>query len=59
MKEINVETWNRKIQYSNFIKYSNPILAIGTELDVTKLYSFCKNNNKSFFSTFLYIYYTS
>ena len=55
MKEINIETWNRKNQYNNFIKYSNPIVALGVDLDVTKLLDYCEENNKSFFSTFLYI----
>ena len=54
MTEIDVEKWNRKNQYKNFINYSNPVFSIGTTLEVTKLVSFCREGGLSFFSSFLY-----
>ena len=55
MKIIDVNTWNRKSQYENFIKYSQPTFSLSTRLDVTNLVKYAKNNNKSFFSCFLFI----
>ena len=55
MKTIDTTTWSRKIAYENFSKYDNPIFSIGTRFDVTKLVAYCKENKKSFFSTFLYV----
>ncbi len=55
MKKIDIENWNRKVPYQNFISYSNPNFSLGTRLDVTKLYDYCKRNRRSFFIEFLFI----
>ena len=54
MKVIDIESWNRKIPYRNFIGYSDPVFSVGTRLDVTELLSYCREEKKSFFPTFLY-----
>lgn len=55
MKIIDIENWDRKVIYNNFIGYTNPIFSISARLDVTALHSFCKRENKSFFTTFMYV----
>ena len=55
MKIIDINTWGRKSQYENFIKYTNPTFSLTTRLDVTDLVTYCKSKDKSFFSCFLYI----
>ena len=55
MKEIDIESWSRATQYHNFIAYSDPTFSVGTQLDVTELLLFCKQNDQSFFSAFLYL----
>ncbi len=55
MKIIDTEKWVRKSAYENFSKYTNPTFSIGIRLDVTNLVSYCKENGKSFFATFVYI----
>ena len=54
MKVIDIDSWNRKTQYQNFIGYTDPTFSIGTRLDVTELLDYCKKQDKSFFPTFLY-----
>ena len=54
MKIIDVNTWNRKSQYENFIKYSQPTFSLSTRLDVTNLVEYTKKTKKSFFSCFLF-----
>ncbi|MCR4874750.1 MAG: hypothetical protein K5923_03275 [Clostridia bacterium] len=55
MKIIDVNSWKRKHQYENFSKYSCPVFHIGAEIDVTKLVSYCKNSNMSFFAEFVFL----
>lgn len=55
MRKIDIESWDRKIQYKNFITYEYPAFSICTRLDVTKLVEYCNKAERSFFSTFLYI----
>ena len=55
MKIVDINTWNRKVAYNNFINYTDPVFSVSTRLDVTELLDFCKTENKSFFPTFLYI----
>ncbi len=55
MKIINVDNWERKTQFSNFSKYTNPIFSIAVRLDVTNLVLFCEEKKYSFFPVFLYI----
>ncbi len=55
MKKIDIEHWNRRITYQNFIGYTNPACSVTSRLDVTELVSFCKQYDKSFFACFLYL----
>ena len=55
MKYIDINSWSRKNQYENFIKYTNPTFSVCSALDVTKLVTYCQKNNISFFSSFMYI----
>ncbi|MDE7087068.1 MAG: hypothetical protein K2O67_02625 [Clostridia bacterium] len=55
MKIIDIENWNRKVIYDNFIGYSNPIFSISSRLDVTDLYDYCKRTGAAFFTTFTFI----
>ena len=55
MEKIDIKNWARRVQYENFVGYTNPIFSVTVRLDVTKLVKFCKENGKSFFATFLYI----
>ena len=41
--------------FRTFIKYSDPIFAITSKLDVTKLFRWCKRVHNSFFIEFMYI----
>ncbi len=55
MKTIDVESWNRRTQYENFIRYTNPIISVCTTLDVTPIVERCRVKGLSFFSSFLYL----
>lgn len=57
MKKFNISTWNRKSQFDFFKEYEDPFFSISLNIDVTKLYSFCKANNLSF-TLSLYYYAT-
>lgn len=48
MKEIDIENWSRKEQYAFFSTYEDPFFNVTANLDVTKLYLFCKKHNLSF-----------
>jgi chloramphenicol O-acetyltransferase type A len=51
---LNIEEWKRKDQFNFFKDYDNPFFNICTEVDVTELYNFTKENEFSFFLTSLY-----
>lgn len=55
MRIIDIENWNRRVIYKNFIGYDNPVFSISTRVDVKKLHAYCKANDRSFFITFLYV----
>ena len=55
MKIIDVETWDRKVPYENFINYTNPVFSLAAPVDVTKLYAYGKSGGTSFFANFLYV----
>jgi len=48
MKELNIDNWSRKSQYDFFKSYEDPFFNLTANLDVTKLYSYCKQHNLSF-----------
>lgn len=49
MKELNIEIWNRKTQYHFFKDFDDPYFNLVAHIDVSKLRSFCKKENLSFF----------
>ncbi len=55
MKKINIETWKRKSQYNLFKDYDFPFFSVTANLNVTKLYDYCKENELSFFLASLYL----
>ncbi|MDD3122753.1 MAG: chloramphenicol acetyltransferase [Candidatus Izemoplasmatales bacterium] len=54
MKKINIETWHRKSHFNYYKDFDMPHFSITANVDITKLYNFVKNSEKSFFATFLY-----
>jgi chloramphenicol O-acetyltransferase type A len=55
MKVINLENWERKNQFEFFKNYEDPFFNITATLNVTNLYSFCKEHKLSFFLAGLFI----
>jgi chloramphenicol O-acetyltransferase type A len=47
-KEIDIETWNRKATFEFFREFEDPFFNITANLDITNLYSFCKENKLLF-----------
>ena len=54
MRELDIETWNRKQQYHFFNQFDDPYFAVTVEFDVTKTYEYSKKNNISFFALYLH-----
>lgn len=54
MKEIIIDTWNRKQHFHHFVKLSNPFFAVTVPVDVTNAYKNSKAKNKSFFVRYLH-----
>jgi len=48
MKLVDIENWNRKTIYEYFKDFPDPFFNLTSNLDVTELYRFCKENNLSF-----------
>ena len=46
--EVDIDTWERKTTYEFFLDYEDPFFNIAANLDVTRLYGFCKDNNLAF-----------
>jgi chloramphenicol O-acetyltransferase type A len=46
--EVDINAWERKATYEFFRDYEDPFFNIAANLDVTKLYRFCKANNLAF-----------
>jgi len=54
MKYLDIENWNRKDHFYFFLKFEEPFFGVTVELDVTKLYDFCKVNDVSFYLSYLH-----
>lgn len=54
MKELDINTWNRKQHFEHFSKLKDPYFGITIPFNVTKAYSFSKEKNISFFGTYLH-----
>jgi len=55
MKELDIENWSRKAQYEFFKSYEDPFFNITANLEVTKLYGFCKKHELSFSLACIYV----
>jgi chloramphenicol O-acetyltransferase type A len=51
---LNIDEWSRKDQFDFFKDYDNPFFNICTEVDVSELHAFSKQNEFSFFLTSVY-----
>lgn len=54
MRELDINSWNRKEHFEFFSKFDDPIFGVVMELDCTKAFAFVKQNNYSFFAYYLY-----
>lgn len=54
MKKIDLTNWSRKDHYSFFKQLDIPYFNITTDIDISKFYSFIKQEDFSFFKTLLY-----
>lgn len=54
-EELNIETWSRKEHYNFFKKFEEPFFGVTIDLDCTKAYQYCKQNNISFFLYYLHL----
>ena len=54
MKQIDLNTWNRKQHYEHFCQLTDPFFNVVIPVDVTKAYSFSKENKISFFARYLH-----
>ncbi len=54
-KRFDLNSWNRKSQYDFFKTYDDPFFNLTTQIDITKLYNYCKKNDHSFFLACLYV----
>ena len=51
---LDMENWNRKSHFEFFCSMEEPFFGIVADLDCTKAYEFCKENNYSFFAFYLH-----
>ncbi|TBX68406.1 chloramphenicol acetyltransferase [Flavobacterium silvisoli] len=54
MKIIDPENWNRKEHFDFFSKMTSPYFGISTEVDCTNAYATAKENEHSFFASYLH-----
>src|SRR5688572_12037538 len=47
-REIDIDTWERRSTYEFFRDYADPFFNITANLDVTRLYRFCKTNGLAY-----------
>ena len=47
-QEVDINTWERKATFDFFRDYEDPFFNIAANLDVTRLYRFCKDNDLAF-----------
>lgn len=47
-REVDIESWERKSTYEFFLNYPDPFFNIAANLDVTRLYRFCKDNGLAY-----------
>lgn len=47
-REVNIDAWERKSTYEFFLNYEDPFFNIASNLDVTRLHRFCKDNGLAY-----------
>ncbi|MBA3351819.1 MAG: chloramphenicol acetyltransferase [Blastocatellia bacterium] len=52
---VDIDAWERKSTYQFFLDYEDPFFNIAANLDVTRLYQFCKQNDLAFSTAALFI----
>lgn len=53
-QELDITRWKRQAHFNFFKSFEQPVWGITTQLNCTKAFAFCKANNISFFSYYLY-----
>jgi len=54
MREVDLETWDRRLLYEHFIKFKDPYFGIVAPFDVSKAFKYAKSRNLSFFGVYLH-----
>ncbi len=54
MKELDIESWNRKEHFNFFKQFTDAYFSVTIDVEVTKLYVYSKQNNISFFVLYLH-----
>ena len=54
MRELDIESWNRKEHFAFFNQFEDPYFSVTVDLDVTNAFAYSKKNNRSFFVVYLY-----
>lgn len=55
MKKINISTWDRKDTFEFYKSLDHPMYQMTFNLDVTHFYEVIKENNRSFYFSFMYL----
>ncbi len=55
MTELDIESWNRKNHFHNFLHFTQPFFNITANVDVSKVKEHSKNLGLSFFLTYYYL----
>ncbi len=55
MKKFDLTSWNRTTQYNFFKTFDDPFFGLTSNIDVTNLYTYCKENKLSFSLAVLFI----
>lgn len=54
MRELNIETWNRKEHFEFFNQFDDPYFAVTVDFDVTNAFNYAKQQQLSFFAVYLH-----
>lgn len=59
MKEIDLESWERKDIFNLYYQYDIPQISLCTPLEVSKVYEFAKSKGLSFYFCLCHVFYTA
>ena len=59
MKEIDLNTWERKDIFNLYYQYNIPQISLCTPIEVTKVYKFAKSKGLSFYFCLCHVFYTA